>query len=408
MILPSLPIECFINIFFFLDRKSLYKCLFVSRFYCKLSIPRIWKNPFRPNCTLKSSSIINTLLACLNEDEISYLIPCAINFNNQSPLFEYGRFVRKFDQSYFVDYIITWLESTNEPVDENYDCRIQKLIDVIYHTIMRQGSNLQELKLNYYFPIISHMNHFFPKALIFKTYKPGITNLRSIHINLNSDVQHQKAVEILNMLPKFCNGIVDLNLRVVSIIDVQPFLDIIKSQPLEKMVIRSYNGTKENINKIVCALEFRSETLKELVFWSLNFQEVDLSSISRLECLEWLKFRQCEGFTYCHYEALSKKRLCFKELEFHTMSSNVIEALFNSLHSEALLKLTLSDITPKIAKAIKESCPRIGSLDITISSRSVQLLDSIIPLICELSSLKFLCISISDEHADILESWVIV
>jgi hypothetical protein len=183
-------------------------------------------------------------------------------------------------------------------------------------------------------------------------------------------------------------------------INVQPFLDIIKSQPLEKMVIHNYLGTKENINKIVCALEFRSETLKELKFCDLNFQQVDLSSISRLECLERLKFKYCEDFTYGHYEALSKIRLGFKELSFCGMSSNDIEALFNSLHSEALLKLTLSDITPKIAKAIKESCPRIDSLDVTICSE--QLLDSIIPLICELSSLKFLCISISDEHADIL------
>ena len=183
MILPSLPIECLINIFFFLDRKSLYKCLFVSRFYCKLSIPRIWKNPFRPNCTLKSSSVINTLLACLNEDEISYLIPCAINFNNQSPLFEYGRFVRKINQKYFVDYIITWFESTKYHY-EYYDYRIQKLINVIYHTIMRQGSNLQELKLNgHCILVIRFMSYFLPKALIFKTYKPGITNLRSIHID---------------------------------------------------------------------------------------------------------------------------------------------------------------------------------------------------------------------------------
>src|ERR1043165_4818310 len=294
MILHSLPNECFINIFFFLDRKSLYKCLFVSRFYCKLSIPRIWKNPFRPNCTSKSSSIINTLLACLNEDEISFLIPCAINFNNQSPLFEYGRFVRKIDQRYFVYYITTWFESTNESVDEHYDCRIQKLIDVIYHTIMRQDSNLQELKLNgHCILVIRFMSYFLPKALIFKTYKPGITNLRSIHIDLDSGIQHQKTIEFLNMLPKFCNGIVKLNLKVESI-DVQPFLDIIKSQPLEKMVIDNHNGTKENINKIVCALESRSETLKKLEFCDLNFQEVDLSSISRLECLVRIKFEHCE------------------------------------------------------------------------------------------------------------------
>src|ERR1043166_3876657 len=145
--LPSLPNECFINIFFFLDRKSLYKCLFVSKYYCKLSIPRIWRNPFKLQCSEKSISLINILLACLDEEEISFLIPCAINLNNQPPLFEYARFVRKINHEYCIDYIEAWLNSTNEPFNHHYDCRVQKLINVIYHKIMRQGSNLQELKL---------------------------------------------------------------------------------------------------------------------------------------------------------------------------------------------------------------------------------------------------------------------
>ena len=148
MILHSLPNECLINIFFFLDRKSLYKCLFVSRYYCRLSIPRIWRKLFRPQCSAKSkSSVINILLACLDEEEISFLIPCAINFNNQSPLFEYGRFVRKINHEYCIDYIEAWLNSTDEPFDYHYDCKVQKLINVIYHKIMQQGSNLQELNL---------------------------------------------------------------------------------------------------------------------------------------------------------------------------------------------------------------------------------------------------------------------
>ena len=66
----------------------------VSRQYCKLSIPIIWREPFRSVCLTKSSLVINTLLACLDEDEISSLIPYAINFNNQSSLFKYGKFVR--------------------------------------------------------------------------------------------------------------------------------------------------------------------------------------------------------------------------------------------------------------------------------------------------------------------------
>ena len=60
---------------------------------------------------------------------------------------------------------------------------------------------------------------------------------------------------------------------------------------------------EENIKKLIYySLEFRSETLKVLEFYGLDFQKVDFSFMSRLECLEQLKFEFCEGFTYDHYE----------------------------------------------------------------------------------------------------------
>src|SRR5437868_1764385 len=143
MILPSLPNECLIDVFSLLDRKALYKCLFVNRRYCKLSIPIIWRDPFiMPTCH-KSFLILNTLLACLDEDEISSLIPCAINFNNQPTLFEYGRFVKTIDHDHCVYLIEIWLKI----FFFDQDCRVQKLVNAIYHVIMRQGSILQELKL---------------------------------------------------------------------------------------------------------------------------------------------------------------------------------------------------------------------------------------------------------------------
>src|SRR3954453_1663295 len=138
----SLPNECFNEVLSFLDRKSLYKCLFVSRYYCKFAISLIWEEPFILRSNSINPSLINTLLACLNEDEISSLIPCAITFNNnQSPLFEYGKFVRKFSHDPCVKRIRAWLKLSYYEVQ---DCRVQKLVNVIYHMIMRQGSNLQE------------------------------------------------------------------------------------------------------------------------------------------------------------------------------------------------------------------------------------------------------------------------
>src|SRR3954447_21941444 len=98
MLISSLPNECFNDVLSFLDKKTLYKCLLVNRYYCKFAIPLIWEKPFIESIhKYLKPSLINTLLACLNEDEISSLIPCVIKFNNdQSPLFEYGKFVKKF------------------------------------------------------------------------------------------------------------------------------------------------------------------------------------------------------------------------------------------------------------------------------------------------------------------------
>src|SRR5437763_10349791 len=110
MPISSLPYECFSDILSYLDGKTLYKCLFVNRYFCKYTIPLIWRDPFESikwdytnNRNRSNISLINTLLSCLDEDEISSLIPYAINLhNNQFPLFEYGKFIKKFDHNYCI------------------------------------------------------------------------------------------------------------------------------------------------------------------------------------------------------------------------------------------------------------------------------------------------------------------
>src|ERR1044072_7060498 len=104
MPLISLPDESFNNILFFLDYRSLHKCLLVNRYWCRFSAPNLWREPFK----LGNSLIINTLLSCLDEDEISSLTPFITNLNNQPPLFEYGKFIRMIDHEYCVESIINW------------------------------------------------------------------------------------------------------------------------------------------------------------------------------------------------------------------------------------------------------------------------------------------------------------
>src|SRR5436190_13098687 len=169
MPLSSLPDECFSDVLSYLDVKTLYKCLFVNRYFCKFTIPLIWREPFIEPIFSEYFSLINTLLSCLNEDEISSLIPCAIKFNNnQSPLFKYGQFIRKFNHGPCVYHIMTLLGVRS--TSRGQDCRIQKLVNVIYHMIMRQGSNLQEFSI---YDICGNIYSDLPKCSTFTFYEPG-------------------------------------------------------------------------------------------------------------------------------------------------------------------------------------------------------------------------------------------
>src|SRR5438034_414802 len=117
MPLPSLPNDCYNIVFSFIDNKTLFDCLFVNRSWCRLSIPMLWREPFEFSkiieLELKYSSVINTLISCLDENEISSLFPYTFNFNNNHqspPLFEYGKFIRRINHQIYVNHIINWLK----------------------------------------------------------------------------------------------------------------------------------------------------------------------------------------------------------------------------------------------------------------------------------------------------------
>ncbi|RIA87936.1 hypothetical protein C1645_827093 [Glomus cerebriforme] len=373
MSLPSLPNECFSIILTFLDNKSLYKCLFINRHYCKLSIPIVWRDPFfLPNSKKSSNSIslINTLLTCLDKDEVSSIISCIGNFDNKTPLFEYGKFIRKFNHDQCVKQVTNWL------IINNQNPRGKKLIDAIYHMIMRVGSNLQELNIE-----ITKSSYIeLPEISIFTTYKSGISNLRSLYLHLTNNhiLDYQDTKEFLSVISKFCNRIINFELCIDGFYKfAKQISDIIRLQPLER--ICSCRNVISDLE-----LEYRSETLKVLLFKDVE-RSIDLSFMSKLECLEYFGLEFCYDAIFKH-EILNKRKLQLKELKL--WFCNITKEIISSLCNETLLKLTLWNITPEIAKIIKESCPNIRSLCIQFGTNN--LFDSTIPIICQLKSLKIL------------------
>ena len=172
--------------------------------------------------------------------------------------------------------IIAWLKYSDEKelsIEEDY--RIQKLASVIYHMIFRQGCNIQQFDL--IIPLdVTYID--FPRFSIFTTHKPGITNLKSLHMHINLNLfKYKNTIEFLNMTPKFCSNIQIFESNGEFI---DPFLGVIKLQPLKKLTLNHEYLEKDGIKKLLHALKHRSETLKELFFDSFDFQNIDLSFIS--------------------------------------------------------------------------------------------------------------------------------
>src|SRR6266542_6421300 len=122
MSLNLLPNECISKIFYFLNIQNLYKCLYVNRNWCRLAIPEIWRDPFAVyDHSNKPVILVNTLIKCFNEEEIS-LIPYTINFpkNKHSPLFEYGKYIRTISQHQLELNVLEWFKAFNNTNTDFY------------------------------------------------------------------------------------------------------------------------------------------------------------------------------------------------------------------------------------------------------------------------------------------------
>src|ERR1044071_9358562 len=80
------------------DLKSLYSCILVNRFLCRMTIPILWENPFsvvsQKGWRNKS---LDTYLLFIDEDEKTKLKELGVVINSPSfenPLFNYPSYVK--------------------------------------------------------------------------------------------------------------------------------------------------------------------------------------------------------------------------------------------------------------------------------------------------------------------------
>ncbi|CAG8476855.1 1655_t:CDS:2 [Diversispora eburnea] len=140
------PSECIRNIILYLedDRKSLYSCLRVNRFWCRNSVPILWKRPFEKRITKKGGKIIQTYLSSLNDQEKTILIENEINISTLNrPLFDYAVFLENLKYRYYIGAVIYWycLEFPELSTFNSVNPGLSKLTKFIYHVRFHFDSN---------------------------------------------------------------------------------------------------------------------------------------------------------------------------------------------------------------------------------------------------------------------------
>ncbi|CAG8566439.1 45664_t:CDS:1 [Gigaspora margarita] len=130
--IPQLPDDIIRNVFEFVAFQCRFVCLLVSRRWCRLMIPIIWRTPFATKYIKYPwtggkfwlSDIIATYISCLDPQSKFFLRQHGIKIpHSKKPLFQYQKFLYEFHLPQLEKVVINWYSnSQNIDQDLKYLC----------------------------------------------------------------------------------------------------------------------------------------------------------------------------------------------------------------------------------------------------------------------------------------------
>ncbi|RIA87116.1 hypothetical protein C1645_740375 [Glomus cerebriforme] len=112
------------------DFKSLHSCILVNRFWCRITVPLLWENPFSFNFNNQNSHFLDIYLSSFQDDDKKILQQIGINRINSLSLkslsFNYPSYIKTVDTHKIEMIIRDWIlkfttlaEDTTPPLQEN-------------------------------------------------------------------------------------------------------------------------------------------------------------------------------------------------------------------------------------------------------------------------------------------------
>ncbi|KAF0539690.1 hypothetical protein F8M41_006949 [Gigaspora margarita] len=257
-ILDNMP-ELMMNILNNLNHEpvSLFACARVNRYWCKMSIPILWQDPF----SLTSTPLfIDGYFSSLGEEEKIILRNCGINAKFSDPLFDYAMFLKALYPARLECRVEKWIEIRKFDKFDVPVTSIQTIVILLLKLLVLNGITLHQLFLHG--PLID--------AEIFNSLEKNrkyLSKLERLHVDLSPEFTNNNEFLKIFFRNTISNTINHLSLNFGSIYEPQVFRDLARlieiPKKLKKFWLTGYNFTE--FYGVIPALESQKNSLQEII-----------------------------------------------------------------------------------------------------------------------------------------------
>ncbi|CAG8458227.1 8690_t:CDS:1 [Diversispora eburnea] len=372
---------------------DLYSSLLVNRFWCKVTIPILWKLPLGQKYhqvgqpwklkwsekVWKKALCIRTYISCMDTQARTLLTQNGFDLSLSPPqaTFDYPSFTHKFrfyNLANFIYYSRKIIGSDNAII------KSRLLFREICKLIINRSTFLNSFKIQ----IVReyHCQEILNSDLISSIMKlPGVPKVfKKLETFISATRRHELTTPVYESFALICDNILNMNLTFYSYSQVQLLEKLISVQKrLENLSIinHSRRDNNFNFNSLLWAIISQKETLKSLRLKSVNFyhfkgksspiglQELHIESCSRLYKLDCLilasSFTQLSSFRlrnrFQHSYGVYHQEFIIKILE--TANKN-LKNICLELNGKILTDNILSVILNYCTKVTKLNLPRLN------------------------------------------------
>ncbi|KAF0365685.1 hypothetical protein F8M41_013712 [Gigaspora margarita] len=382
MFMGDMP-ELMENIFNNLNNEfyTLYSCALVSRHWCKMSIPILWKDPF----SFKQNPLfISKYFSSLGEDEKFSLKEYGLNVEISKTLFAYAKFLKVFHISDLETKVAKWINlqlvDADSKSDSDYVQLVQHIIDLLFKLFVESGASLHKLDLLYFYHEIN------PE--IFNSLEQNVqffSRLQNLSLNITPYFGIETTTTFLKIFGKNTTKISNLELhRCFQFYDPQLFhalIKVIKSQEqLRKFRLSHSIEDKSSMefHGIISALESQKDSLQEIVIEKCDYS-AEFEIMKNCKQLEIFRIWNCDYSKLL--KMLNNKINTLEIVDSQINTLTIVQSLEKFGISLQRLKLESGNEGIRdeflLFEALKSFCPNITYLSISKIKFSIQFLDLI-------------------------------